>query len=90
MGLDLQPEQFLSQLKKGQLSPFYLFHGESDFELEKVLNKVRETFIPEDVRDFNLQIFYGHKGDMAGQTGPGDIIDAARSLPFMAQNRLHR
>lgn len=88
MGRDLQPEQFLAHLEKGRLSPFYLFYGESEFFLEKVLNKVRETFIPEDVRDFNLQIFYGHKGDMAGQSGPGDIIDAARSLPFMAQNRL--
>jgi len=88
MGRDLQPEQFLAQLKKRQLSPFYLFFGESEFLLEKVLNKVREAFIPEDVRDFNLQIFYGHKGDMAGKSGPGDIIDAARSLPFMAQNRL--
>ncbi|MBW2117739.1 MAG: DNA polymerase III subunit delta [Deltaproteobacteria bacterium] len=88
MGRDLQPEQFLAQLKKGQLSPFYLFYGESEFQLEKILNKVREIFIPEDVRDFNLQIFYGHKGDAVGQSGPGDIIDAARSLPFMAQNRL--
>ena len=88
MGRDLQPEQFLAQLKKGQLSPVYLFYGESEFRLEKVLNRVRETFIPEDVRDFNLQIFYGHKGNIAGQPGPGDIIDAARSLPFMAQNRL--
>ncbi len=88
MGRDLQPEQFLTQLKKRQLSPLYLFFGESEFFLEKVLNKVRETFIPEDVRDFNLQIFYGHKGDMAGQSRPGDIIDAARSFPFMSQNRL--
>jgi DNA polymerase-3 subunit delta len=88
MGRDLQPEQFLTQLEKGRLSPFYLFYGESEFQLEKVLNKVRETFIPGDVRDFNFQIFYGHKGDVASQTGPGDIIDAARSLPFMAQNRL--
>ena len=88
MGRDLQPEQFLAHLEKGGLFPFYLFYGESEFQLEKVLNRVRETFIPEDVRDFNLQIFYGHKGDMAGQPGPGDIIDAARSLPFMAQNRL--
>jgi DNA polymerase III subunit delta len=88
MGRDLQPEQFLSQLEKGQLSPFYLLYGENEFQLEKALDKVRETFIPEDVRDFNFRIFYGHKGDMAGQTGPGDIIDAARSLPFMAQNRL--
>ncbi|MBW2614605.1 MAG: DNA polymerase III subunit delta [Deltaproteobacteria bacterium] len=88
MGRDLQPEQFLTQLRKGQLSPFYLFYGESEFQLEKVLDRVRETFIPEDVRDFNLQIFYGHKGNIAGQSGPGDIIDAARSLPFMAQNRL--
>jgi DNA polymerase-3 subunit delta len=88
MPKDLQPEYFLDQLEKGRLLPFYLFYGESEFDLERTLIKLRETFIPEDVRDFNLQIFYGNKGELSGQTGPGDIIDAASSLPFMAQNRL--
>jgi DNA polymerase-3 subunit delta len=79
---DLTPEYVLKQLEKGQLSPFYLFYGPNEFRLERVLNRIRETFIPETSRDFNLRIFYGDK------TEPADIIDTARSLPFMSHSRL--
>ncbi|MCG2777989.1 MAG: DNA polymerase III subunit delta [Desulfobacterales bacterium] len=79
---DLTPEYVLKQLEKGQLSPFYLFYGSNEFRLERVLSRIRETFIPETSRDFNLRIFYGDK------TEPADIIDTARSLPFMSHSRL--
>ena len=79
---DLTPEYVLKQLEKGQLSPFYLFYGPNEFRLERVLSRIRETFIPETSRDFNLRIFYGDK------TEPADIIDTARSFPFMSHSRL--
>ncbi|MCD4761037.1 DNA polymerase III subunit delta, partial [bacterium] len=80
---DLSPEHVLNQLKKGELSPVYLFYGPGEFRLEQVLNRIRESFIPEGARDFNLKLFYGDR-----KTGTVDIIDEARSLPFMSQNRL--
>ena len=79
---DLTPEYVLKQLEKGQLSPCYLFYGPNEFRLERVLNRIRETFIPETSRDFNLRIFYGDK------TEPANIIDTARSFPFMSHSRL--
>ncbi len=79
---DLQPEYVLGQLEKGQLSPFYLFYGPNKFRLEKVLSKIREVFVPEAAREFNLQVFYGD------DAGPGEIIEMARSLPFISQRRL--
>ncbi len=85
MARDLPPEYVLDQLEKGQLSPFYLFYGPDEFKLEKTLNKVRKTFVPVDAQDFNIQIFYGEKGDI---TDPADILDAAKTLPFMSPNRL--
>ena len=83
MPADLSPEHILDLLKHGRLGRIYLFHGPGEFRVEKVLNQVRETFIPEAARDFNLQIFYGDN-----HTNPADITDAARSLPFMSSNRL--
>jgi len=83
MPADLSPEHVLDLLKSGQLGKIYLFYGTGDFRIERVLGLVRETFIPEAARDFNLQIFYGDKN-----TKPADITDAARSIPFMASNRL--
>ena len=82
MGKELSPEEVLRHLRKGKMSPFYLFYGPSEFQLEKILGKIRETFIPESVRDFNLQVFY------ADQSSPADILDTACSLPFMSENRL--
>lgn len=84
MPKELQPEFILRQLEKGQLFAFYLFYGDSEFRLEKVLNNIRETLIPEAERDFNLKVFYA---DDTG-IGPADILDTARSLPFLSQNRL--
>jgi len=84
MPAELLPEDVLSRLEKGTLSSVYLFYGASEFRLEKVLNKIRETFIPEGARDFNLQIFYGDEA----KASPGEILDAARSFPFMSPNRL--
>ena len=81
---ELAPEDILRQLEKGGLFPFYLFYGESEFLLEQVLNNVRERFIPEGARDFNLQMFYGDDLNF----NPGEVLDTARSFPFMSQNRL--
>lgn len=79
---DLTPEYVLKQLEKGQLSPVYLFYGPNEFRLERALSRIREAVIPETSRDFNLRIFYGDK------TEPADIMDTARSFPFMSHSRL--
>ena len=82
MARELLPEDVLKALEKGKLAPFYLLYGPGEFRLEKVLNKIRAGFIPESARDLNLEILYG------GETKAGDIINRARSFPFMAPNRL--
>jgi DNA polymerase-3 subunit delta len=82
MAEDLRPESLLESLKRGQLAPFYLFYGPEVFRLEKTLDKIRADFIPESARDLNLEIIYGDESD------PGDIINRALSLPFLAAHRL--
>jgi DNA polymerase III subunit delta len=82
MAGDLQPEDILKQLNKGELSPFYLFFGADEFMMENVLSKIRAEYIPESVRDFNLEICYG------GENDPSEIVNKAQTLPFMARNRL--
>lgn len=79
---DLVPEDVLKSVQGGRPAPFYLFYGPSEFRLEKVLDRIRRDFIPESARDFNLEIFYG------GEDNPAEIIHHARSLPFLAKNRL--
>ena len=82
MAGNLLPEEVLKSLDKGVLAPLYLFYGPDEFRREKVLDRIRNNFIPETSRDFNIEIFYG------GETNPEEIISRARSLPFMAPSRL--
>ncbi len=88
MAGDLTPEYVLNQLQEGRLFPFYLFYGESEFRLEKVLRRIREEFVGGGARDFNIHVFYGNKGEQGGTVGPGEIMDTVRSLPFMSPRRL--
>jgi DNA polymerase-3 subunit delta len=80
---DLAPEEVLKSLEKGELAPFYLFHGPGEFRLEKVLDKIRDDFIPAAAKDLNVEVIYGGE-----KTDPAEIINRARTIPFLASNRL--
>ncbi len=82
MAQDLQPEDIFQALDKGELAPFYLFFGPDEFMMERVVSRIREKYIPEAGRDFNIEICYG------GETEPSDIVSRAQTMPFMAKNRL--
>jgi len=82
MPVDRLPEEVLKGLEKRRLSPVYLFHGPGEFRMEKLLDQVKASLIPEGVKDFNLEILYG------GEDKPDGILERARSFPFMADHRL--
>lgn len=82
MKRDLLPEDLLKSLDNGELAPFYLLYGPDEFRMERFLSRIRESFIPETARDFNLEICYGD------EIGPDDIVNSARTIPFLASNRL--
>jgi DNA polymerase-3 subunit delta len=85
---DITPEYVLGQLERGQLFPFYLFYGPSEFRVEMILTRIRKSYIPEQARDFNLHIYYGAKQEQGEKATPADIIDTAQSHPFLSQRRL--
>jgi DNA polymerase III subunit delta len=78
---DPAPAEIEREIKQGRLAPFYLFHGANEFTLEKTLERLKET-LPETARSFNMEVFYG------GECEPADIVSRARSVPFLAKNRL--
>jgi len=82
MGSDLGPEAVIKQLDTSKLAPFHLFYGPSEFLKENVLTKLRQKVLDPAVADFNLQVFY------ADEAGAEEIVEAARSVPFMAERRL--
>ena len=79
---DRSPEEVLNALQKGRLAPVYLFYGPGEFRMEKILDQVKASLVPEGTRELNLEILYG------GETEPEKILEHARSLPFLAPRRL--
>lgn len=88
MKADLAPETVLRQLESGRRLPVYLFYGPGEFRLEKSLVRFREALVSESLRDFNFRVFYGAQVDPSEKAEPGDILETARSVPFMAPDRL--
>jgi DNA polymerase III subunit delta len=82
MTQDLQPEDILKALDKGVLAPFYLFFGPDEFLMERIISRIRNQYIPQADRDFNVEICYG------GEISPSDIVSRAQTMPFMTKNRL--
>ena len=80
--MDLQPESVLKALEKGKLAPYYLFYGPGEYRLEMVLERIRNDYVPESAIDLNLEILYGD------EISPAEVINHARSIPFLAPNRL--
>ncbi len=79
---DLTPENVLISLKKGLLAPFYLFYGPEDFWIEITLDRIKKDFIPDSVKELNLEILYG------GEVSTQEILNRSRTLPFMSPHRL--
>jgi DNA polymerase-3 subunit delta len=88
MSDDLQPEDILKAAKKGQVAPYYLFHGPGEFRMERILAGLKTMLVPEAARDFNLEVLYADDKVGDQPVEPEQIINKASSLPFLAQRRL--
>lgn len=82
MAADLNPEEVIRALENGKLPPFYLFYGANEFILERVVARIRDNYIPESARDFNMEVCYG------GETNPSDVVNRAQTVPFLSSCRL--
>ncbi len=71
-----------NSLKRKVIAPVYLFHGEETYLWESLLEKFKDTLLPPEVRDFNLDLVDGR------EHSPDNIIAMAGTLPFLAEKRL--
>lgn len=67
-----------SQIKKRNLSPVYLLHGEEGYYIDELV-KDFEEIIPEEERDFNLYTLY------APESGVETVMDICRQYPMMSE-----
>lgn len=75
--------EFLAQIKRGEISPLYLFLGEK-YEQEKALKTLKDILFKgqEDLLDFNYDLLYGD------EIQASSIIDLANTFPLKSQRRL--
>lgn len=68
-------------LDKGDVRPLLYLHGDEPYLMEKLVRRLLDTLVPPDLRDFNVEVFYGneHSG--------GEIVEAAATLPMFADWR---
>lgn len=75
-------ERLATSLRKGDVSPLYLFYGEEDLLIEEAVESVIAASIDEATKSFNLDIVYG--SDAEGK----QISSLASTFPMMAERRV--
>lgn len=79
MSYNSTPQLFLKEIKP-DTPPFniYILMGEEEYFTDKIEKKLHQTYIPEEVEDFNLSLFYGSESSMS------DVIASCRRVPMGA------
>lgn len=72
----------IDQLKKGDLAPVYFIYGEEKYLHDELIDRIIDTSLDSEAKDFNLDIFY------ASETSTDKIINVSRSFPMMTQRRV--
>lgn len=71
----------VTAIRKKEFAPVYLLMGEETYYVDKLVELLEATVVPEDERDFNYSVVYGKDANIA------DIIASCQQYPFMADRR---
>ncbi|MBM7855699.1 DNA polymerase-3 subunit delta [Desulfohalotomaculum tongense] len=74
-------ERLVNSLKRGVISPVYLFYGEEIYLRERAVERFKEFLLPRGA-DFNMDVLDGES------ITPAEVVSAASTPPFMAERRL--
>lgn len=75
--------EIVDQVRKRDFKPIYLLMGEESYYIDKISEFIGDNVLNETERDFNQQIIYCTR-----ETQIGDIINAARRYPMMAEHQV--
>lgn len=70
-------EDLVAQAKAGRLKPLVLVHGDQDFLVKQAYDRLREAWVPEGLRDFNLEQHDGARAD------PQALLDSLAIPPML-------
>jgi DNA polymerase-3 subunit delta len=78
----MKPQDFLQAIERGEIRPLYYLFGDEPYLMEKCVRRLLERLVSPDLRDFNLNVFYGTES--RGE----DIAEASATLPMFASWRV--
>ncbi|MEZ4599450.1 MAG: DNA polymerase III subunit delta [Syntrophotaleaceae bacterium] len=76
------PADLNKALRDRDFPPLLFLYGEERFFLERTVEKIRNLAVPEDSRDFNLNVFHGKDVRAA------EVLDCAQTFPVFNRHRL--
>lgn len=79
----LTPDGLRQQIASRQIGELYVIHGTDEAEKSELAVALAELVEPE-LRAFNVERLYGSDAALR----PGDIVDAARTVPMMGDRRV--
>ena len=78
----MKSEEFLRSIDKGDIRPLYFLYGDESYLIGKGVKKLLSRLVPEDLRDFNLNLYYGN------ECSANEIVATAQTLPMFAEWRV--
>lgn len=79
---ELSPEELLAEIAQGDVRPFYLLHGDEEYEREAVVASMVKALVPAQTRDFNLDVLRAERLEVL------DFFQVYETYPMMAESRL--
>jgi DNA polymerase-3 subunit delta len=78
----MKPDEFSKAVDKGDICPLYCLYGDEGYLVERAAKAVIDHLVPVDMRDFNLNVYYGNES--SGE----EIVASAQMLPMFAEWRV--
>ena len=78
----MSPGELQKKIKSGDLPELLYLYGTEKFFLDRTLKQITDATVPEDARDFNLQVYHGKEMQIEA------VLDSVRTLPVFSPNRL--
>lgn len=78
----MNPAVIIKEIKSGKISPLYLLFGEEKYIIEDTLKQITELIVDPSTEDFNLNRYDASVHPVI------ELLDSARTLPFMSDRRV--
>ena len=74
--------EIITNISKGIYAPVYLLMGDEDYYIDRIVDALETSVVPEDEKDFNAAIDYGADVDVR------QVISRAQQFPLMSERQL--